>query len=151
MTLKSAVSYVKEVESGACLSYGCTYRAERKMTVATIPVGYADGYMRIQSNKGFVYHENSGKKLPIVGRVCMDQMMVDASSAKECGGIKPGDTVVLFGDYDGDLSRFPTAEGIARIADTINYEVSCAVSRRVPRLFTENGKTVEIMNRLTKK
>ena len=151
MTLKSAVSHVKEVECGTCFSYGCTYRAERKMTVATIPVGYADGYMRIQSNKGFVYHENSGKKLPIVGRVCMDQMMVDASSAKESGGIKQGDTVVLFGDYDGDLSRFPTAEGIARIADTINYEVSCAVSRRVPRVFTENGKTVEIMNRLTRK
>lgn len=147
MTLKSVVSFVKEVEQGTCLSYGCTFCAERKMLVATIPVGYADGYMRIQSNKGFVYHEKSGKTLPITGRVCMDQMMVDATAAAEAG-ISSGDTVVLFGDYDGNL---PTAEGIASIAGTINYEVSCAVSRRVPRHYIEADERIKIINRLTDK
>ena len=149
MTMKSVVSYVKEIEKGACVSYGCTYRAQDKITVATIPVGYADGYMRVVSNKGFVYHERSGQKLPIIGRICMDQMMVDASLAKSCGGILPGDKVVLFGDYDGENKRFPTAEGIAKLAGTINYEISCAVTRRVPKIIIENGEITEIINRLT--
>lgn len=147
MTLKSAVSFVKKVDKGCRLSYGLTYCAPQNMTVATIPAGYADGYMRIQSNKGFVFHERSGKALPVAGRICMDQMMVDASNADETG-IFAGDTVVLFGGYDGKL---PTAEGIAKIAGTINYEVSCAVSRRVPRVYIENGKIVKVINRLTNK
>lgn len=147
MTLKSAVSFVKKVDKGCRLSYGLTYCAPQNMTVATIPAGYADGYMRIQSNKGFVFHERSGKALPVAGRICMDQMMVDASNADETG-IFAGDTVVLFGGYDGKL---PTAEGIAKIAGTINYEVSCAVSRRVPRVYIENGKIVNVINRLTNK
>ena len=147
MTLKSAVSFVKKVDKGCRLSYGLTYCATQNMTVATIPAGYADGYMRIQSNKGFVFHERSGKALPVAGRICMDQMMVDASNADETG-IFAGDTVVLFGGYDGKL---PTAEGIAKIAGTINYEVSCAVSRRVPRVYIENGEIVNVINRLTNK
>ena len=147
MTLKSAVSFVKKVDKGCRLSYGLTYCAPQNMTVATIPAGYADGYMRIQSNKGFVFHERSGKALPVAGRICMDQMMVDASNADETG-IFAGDTVVLFGGYDGKL---PTAEGIAKIAGTINYEVSCAVSRRVPRVYIENGEIVNVINRLTNK
>ena len=79
----------------------------------------------------------------------MDQMMVDASLVKDFGGILPGDTVVLFGDYDGENKRFPTAEGIAKIAGTINYEISCAVTRRVPKIIMENGEITEIINRLT--
>lgn len=147
MTLKAAVSNVKEINQGEYLSYGCTYCAQQKMQVATIPVGYADGYMRIQSNKGFVYHEKSGKKLPIIGRICMDQMMVDAGFVSK-GEILQGDTVVLFGDYD---EKMPTAESIASIANTINYEISCAISRRVPRVYIEGGKIAKTINRLTDK
>lgn len=149
MRLKSAVSHVKNVESGVAVSYGCTYTTERATTIATIPVGYADGYMRLLSNKGFVYHENSGTILPIIGRVCMDQMMVKADNAAESvSGIKQGDTVVLFGDYEDNM---PTAESLGQIIGTINYEIVCAVSRRIPRFYVESGKVIKVTNRLTDK
>ncbi len=149
MTLKSAVSYIKEVGAGTSLSYGCTYSTKSKTTIATIPVGYADGYMRALSNKGFVYHENSKEVLPIVGRICMDQMMVDAQNViKEGGRIEEGDVIVLFGDY---IDGMPTAEGIAKLCDTINYEIICAVSRRVPRIYKKMGKIIKISNKLTDK
>ena len=146
MRLKSAVSHIKKVQSGASISYGCTYTTERETTVATIPVGYADGYMRFLSNKGYVYHEKSGTVLPIIGRICMDQMMVKADEAAD--SIKPGDTVVLFGDYEKNM---PTAEEIAKLIGTINYEIICAVSRRVPKFYIESGNLIKVANRLTDK
>ena len=96
MELKSHVTYVKDVPAGAAISYGGTYVADRKLRVATVPVGYADGYSRQLSNKGWVLIH--GQKAPILGRVCMDQFMVDVT---EIGDVKKGDEVTLIG-RDGD-------------------------------------------------
>ena len=96
MELKSHVTYVKDVPAGAAISYGGTYVADRKLRVATVPVGYADGYSRQLSNKGWVLIH--GQKAPILGRVCMDQFMVDVTDIPD---VKIGDAVTLLGK-DGD-------------------------------------------------
>lgn len=122
MTLKSVVSMVKEVEKDTFISYGRTFKAQEKMKLATVSVGYADGYPRLLSNKGQVII--NGQRANIVGRVCMDQMVVDVTHIKE---IEIGDEVILFGK---DL---PVDE-IAELCGTINYEIVCGVSKRVPRI-----------------
>ncbi len=122
MTFKSVVSMVKEIEKGNTVSYGNTFKADKKMTVATISAGYADGYPRRLSNKAYVII--NGKKANILGRVCMDQMTVDVSDIKD---VKMGDEVILFGK---ELS----ADILAELSDTINYEIVCGVSARVPRV-----------------
>ncbi len=122
MTLKSVVSMVKEVEEDTCISYGRTFKTKGKSKLATVSVGYADGYPRLLSNKGQVII--NGQRANIVGRVCMDQMVVDVTHIKE---IEIGDEVILFGK---DL---PVDE-IAELAGTINYEIVCGVSKRVPRI-----------------
>jgi len=127
MTLKSRVSFVKTVPPDTCISYGCTYRTKLETTVATIPLGYGDGYSRLLSNKGHVLIR--GKRHPIIGRVCMDQFMVEVSKDPR---VETGDEVVLFGKQDGE--SIP-AEEIAGILGTINYEVLCAVGKRVPRVY----------------
>jgi len=127
MTLKSRVSYVKQVPAGACISYGCTFVTGRETTVATIPLGYGDGYSRLLSNKAHLLIR--GKRHPIIGRVCMDQFMVDVSATPQ---VKAGDEVVLFG---AQLDESIPAEEIAGILGTINYEVLCAVGKRVPRVY----------------
>ncbi len=127
MTLKSRVSFTKTVPPGTCISYGCTYTTETETPVATIPLGYGDGYSRLLSNKAPVLIR--GKRHPIIGRICMDQFMVDVSKDP---GIEAGDEVVLFGEQ-GDES-IPVEE-IASLQGTINYEVVCAVGKRVPRIY----------------
>lgn len=122
MTLKSVVSMVKEVEKDTCISYGRTFKSDKKMKLATVSVGYADGYPRLLSNKGQVII--NGQRASIVGRVCMDQMLVDVSHIEN---VEIGDEVTLFGK---DL---PVDE-IAELAGTINYEIVCGVSKRVPRI-----------------
>ncbi len=124
---KSIVSYVKTINPGDTVSYGRTFRAFMEMRIATIPVGYADGYWRQLSNKGYVLIH--GERCPIVGRVCMDQFMVDVSHLSD---VKIGDEVVLIGKQ-GDNAI--TAEEIARLVDTINYEVTCRISERVARKY----------------
>ena len=118
---------VKTVKAGTSVSYGATWTADKDTVVATVPVGYADGYMRILSNKGHVLIH--GKKAPIIGRVCMDQLMVDVTKIIK---VKQFEEVVLLGKQK-DASI--TAEEIAELADTINYEIVCAVSERVPRIY----------------
>lgn len=145
MTLKSAVSYVKETDAGQYISYGCTFCTDKRSIIATIPVGYADGYARSNGNKGIVFHIKSGKTLPIAGRICMDQIMIDATDTKECGSICPGDEVILFGKHG---SSAPTADDIAAVSGTINYEVLCGVGRRVPRIYIKDGSVVQTLNRL---
>ena len=125
MELKSHVVFVKEIKKGDTVSYGRTFTADRDMKIATIPVGYADGYPRLLSNKGRVII--NGHFAPITGRICMDQFMVDVSGIE----VSVGDEVTLMGK-DGDL--FISAEEIAHIAQTINYEVVCGISKRVPRV-----------------
>lgn len=134
MELKSHVTYVKDVPTGAAISYGGTYVADRKLRVATVPVGYADGYSRQLSNKGWVLIH--GQKAPILGRVCMDQFMVDVT---EIGDVKKGDEVTLIG-RDGD--EFIGIEEIGDLCGRFSYEFACDISPRVPRVYIKNGKEI---------
>ena len=118
------VAFLKELEAGDSVSYGCTWTAERKSLIGTLPVGYADGYTRMLSGKAEV--EYKGKRAPIAGRICMDQCMVDLTEIK---GIKEGDTVVLYGSDD------LTMDEVASWLGTINYELPCMLSPRVPRVY----------------
>ena len=136
MELKSHVTYVKDVPEGAAISYGGTYVADKKRRVATIPVGYADGYPRQLSNKGWVLIH--GKKAQILGRVCMDQFMVDVT---EIGDVKKGDEVTLLG-RDGD--EFISIEEIGDLCGRFSYEFACDISPRVPRIYVKDGKEVEV-------
>lgn len=127
MTWKSVVSLVKDLEEGESISYGRTFTTKRKSKIATVTTGYADGYNRLLSNKGFVLIK--GQKAPIVGRVCMDQTLVDVTDIPE---IKMGDVVVLMGESDG-LNY--NADDLAKDLDTIGYEIVCNISKRVQRFY----------------
>lgn len=127
MSWKSVVSMVKTVKLGDTIGYGRTYTVEKPMTISTIPTGYADGYSRLLSNKGWVLIK--GRKAPIVGRVCMDQMMVDVS---DIPGVEIGTEVVLMGK-SGD-ERI-TADDLAHIYGTIGYEIVCGINKRVERVY----------------
>lgn len=128
MTWKANVSYVKDIETGSCVSYGRHFTAKQTMRIATIACGYADGFPRSVSNQGchVLLH---GQKVEIVGNVCMDQMMIDVSNVDD---VKEGDEVVLFG-YDKDV-LLPVDE-LSRACHTINNETLCWISARVPRLY----------------
>lgn len=132
MELKAWVSYVKELDAGVEVGYGGTFTTSRRTKVATIPVGYADGYPRCLSNKGRVLIH--GQSAPIIGRVCMDQFMVDVT---EIGDVSEGDEVTLFG-RDGDAKI--SIEEISGMSHSFNYEFVCDVGKRVPRVFYRNGK-----------
>lgn len=125
LTWKSIVSHVKHIEPGESISYGRTFRAKEKMKVATIPVGYADGYWRHLSNLGEVLIR--GRRRKILGRVCMDQFVVEADDE-----VQVGDEVVLIGSQGNEKI---TAEEIAQKVGSINYEVTCRISSRVPRIY----------------
>lgn len=134
MELKAYVSYVKELEAGIEIGYGGTYTTTRKTKVATIPVGYADGYPRCLSGKGRVLIH--GESAPIIGRVCMDQFMVDVT---DIAPVKEGDIVTLFG-RDGDAML--SVEEVSGMSYSFNYEFVCDVGKRVPRVFYKQGKAV---------
>lgn len=134
MELKSCVVYVKDVEKGEGVSYGWTYKAKKKIRVATIPAGYGDGYPRSLSNKGWVLIH--GQKAPIIGRVCMDQFMVDVSAIE---GVKTGDEVTLIGR---DGKNCIHVEELGAFADRFNYEFVCDIGKRVPRIYYRNGKVI---------
>lgn len=138
MSIKSCISFIKEIKKGDTVGYGRTYTALEDRVIATIPVGYADGYLRSMQKGGRVII--NGSYAPVVGRVCMDQFMVDVTEVKNAS---IGDEVIIMGS-DGKLSV--TADEIARIMGTINYEVVCLVSRRVPRVYIENGKVVNTVS-----
>lgn len=135
MSIKTHVSYVKDVNEGDSISYGRKYIAPSKRRIATIPVGYADGFIRAYSKGGKVLVR--GEYAPIVGRICMDQFMVDVT---DIDGVEVNDEVVLMGKQ-GDKEI--TADFIASVLDTINYEVFCTLSKRVPRQYIQNGKIVK--------
>ena len=134
MSWYSHVVNIMEPEMERGVSYGATYVVDHPCRLATVSVGYADGYARSLSNKGWVLIH--GQKAPIVGRVCMDQMMVDVTGIPD---IHEGDEAILWGGTVSD-----TAETIARKTDTIPYEVLCGVSRRVPRVYRDHGQIVAV-------
>lgn len=132
MELKSHVSYVKKVKPGTEVSYGGTFVTEKDTVIATIPVGYADGYPRTLSNKGWVLIH--GKKAPILGRVCMDQFMVDVTHIPD---VAKGDEVTLLG-RDGE--EWIDADTIGNLSGRFSYEFLCEISKRVPRIYIQNRK-----------
>ncbi|KMT21113.1 alanine racemase [Clostridium cylindrosporum] len=138
MTLKSNVVYVKEVEAGTPISYGRKFIANEKMKIATIPIGYADGFTRLLFNKASVII--NGALCPVVGKICMDQCMVDVT---KCESVNVSDEVIIMGESTGINVN---AEIIANKLDTISYEVLCMVSKRVPRVYIENNEIVRIKN-----
>ena len=127
MELVSQVVYLKQVEAGERISYGMTWAAPRRTWIGTVPIGYGDGYNRLLSNSAEV--AINGVRYPIAGRVCMDQLMVDLGAELR---VSRYDEVHLFGTPDA-----PDAADLAAICDTIPYEITCAVSRRVPRIYRE--------------
>lgn len=135
LELISHVTFVKEIEAGTSISYGGTFTAERKMKVATVPVGYGDGYARGLSNKADVLIH--GKRARILGRVCMDQFMVDVTDIPD---VKFMDQVVLVG-YDGE--EHISVEELSSICGRFNYEFVCCLGRRIPRVYTLGGEIVE--------
>ncbi len=136
MELVSHISFIKRVPAGATIGYGSTFIADHPMTVATIPVGYADGYPRALSNKGRVLI--AGKSARIIGRICMDQLMVDVTDIPQAG---EGMRVTLFG-RDGEA--FLPVEEVADLAGSFNYELICGISKRVPRIYYRGGKPASI-------
>ena len=140
MTLKTSVAYVKELKKGATVSYGRTFSADKDMKIATVPIGYADGYIRANAKDGYMLI--NGQKAKIVGRICMDQTMLDVT---ELDYVAQGDEVIVFGS-----GRFgePTADSLAENTGTINYEVVCLVGKRVPRVYFKNGVITEVMYKL---
>ncbi|AKL97396.1 alanine racemase [Endomicrobium proavitum] len=126
LTWKTKISFLKRVPSGFCVSYGRTFVTTKESVIATIPVGYADGYNRLLSNKGDVLVR--GKRCPIAGRITMDMTMIDVTGVK---GVALGDEVVLIGAQGKEQIK---VDELAKIQDTINYEVTCAISPRVPRI-----------------
>lgn len=131
LELISHVAYVKDVEPGTSISYGGTFVAQKNMRVATIPVGYGDGYPRALSNKGEVLIH--GKRAKILGRVCMDQFMVDVT---EIPDVKFMDQVVLVG-HDGE--EFIPVEELSALSGRFNYEFVCCLGKRIPRVYIKNG------------
>ncbi len=134
LSLKSHLVYVKEIEAGTPVSYGGTFVAGERMRIATVPVGYGDGYPRSLSGKGFVLIR--GKRAHIVGRVCMDQFMVDVSGIPEAA---EGDEVTLIGVDGGEEI---TMEELGGLSGRFNYELSCDFGKRIPRVYLKDGKIV---------
>lgn len=135
LTLKSHIVHVKDLEDGRTVSYGGTYRVNGTKRIATVPVGYGDGYPRSLSNRGYVLIH--GQKAPICGRICMDQFMVDVTGME---GVKTGDQVILAG-RDGDQEI--TLEELGELSGRFNYEFACDLGKRIPRVYIKNGKRME--------
>ena len=140
MSLVSHVSHVKAVEAGASISYGGTYVTDTTRRIATVTVGYADGYPRAQSNLGRVIVR--GQYAPIVGRVCMDQMMIDVTDIPD---VSVKDEVILIGGTD---DKYISVEEVAQYANSFNYELVCHIGRRVPHVYNEDGADTVCVNYL---
>jgi len=135
MSLKAELSHVKELEADMGISYGLTYTTKEATKIGTLPIGYADGFTRLYSFKaqGLI----NGEKKPIVGRICMDQCMIELNEIDA----KRGDVVTLFG-RDGDACI--SIDDVAAYIDTINYEVVCMIDKRVPRVYTKGNEMIKV-------
>jgi alanine racemase len=127
LSWKTKIVYLKKVPAGFCVSYGRTFVTNRASVIATVPVGYADGYSRILSNKADVLVR--GKRCPIAGRITMDMMMLDVTGIK---GVGIGDEVVLIGTQGKETIK---TEELAKLQNTISYEITCSISTRIPRII----------------
>ncbi|WP_315118982.1 alanine racemase [uncultured Clostridium sp.] len=138
MSLKTNIVHIKKMDAGEYISYGRAFKTERKSVIATLPVGYADGYTRSLFGKAKVIV--NGKYAPVIGKICMDQCMIDIT---EVPNVNIGDEVILMGEGEGLNIN---AEQIAEEIGTINYEVICMISKRVPRVYLKNNEIVKIRN-----
>ncbi|MBP8989656.1 MAG: alanine racemase [Clostridia bacterium] len=152
MSLKTSVILCKNVPCGSAISYGCTYITKRDSIIATIPIGYADGYSRRLSDRAFVFIH--GQRAPVVGRICMDTCMIDVTDI-EGDPVKVGDEVILFAPpthltagEKHQQTEPVTVDEAAEWLDTINYEVTCLIGRRVPRAYVQDGSIVKVQNYL---
>lgn len=135
MELKTVVSMVKEIPAGTSFSYGGTFVSEKPMKVATVPIGYADGYPRSLSNKAYMLTDK-GERVKVIGNVCMDQCILDVTDVKD---IREGSLITVMGEAG---SRCITADFLAEKAGLINYEIVCGLSRRVPRVYIADGRAI---------
>lgn len=138
MSLKVRISHIKDIEAGQSVSYGRRFIAGEKRRIASLPIGYADGYTRMLTGKGEVLV--NGVRVPLVGSICMDQCMIDVTGIED---VKVGDEAVLFGKQ-GD--GFIHVDELAEKLGTINYEITCMINKRVPRVYIRNGEIVDIQN-----
>jgi len=136
MSVKTVVSMVKDLKKGQSVSYGRNFVAEKDMKIATVCIGYADGYPRTLSKGGYMLI--NGKKAPIVGRICMDQLMLDVTHIDD---VKRGSIATVFGEDNG---VFLPVDEIASLCNTINYEIVCLVGKRVPRVYLKDGKVIGV-------
>ena len=134
LSFRSRISHIKTVQPGDCISYGRTYTASESRKIASVTVGYADGYSRLLSNRGEVLVH--GVRCQITGRVCMDQLMIDITDVPEA---EVGSVVTLIGSDGNDCI---TADDLASIYGTIGYEVVCGISKRIPRIFMQNHQII---------
>ncbi|EKQ50738.1 MULTISPECIES: alanine racemase [unclassified Clostridium] len=141
LTLKAMITRVQEMDEGMYVSYGRTFKTERKSLIATLPIGYADGYSRLLAKGAKVII--NGQFAPVVGRICMDQCMIDVTDIN--GDIKVGDEVIILGEQ---VNLKFNADDFAEIMGTINYEILCMLKYRIPRVYTKNGKIVTVRNYL---
>lgn len=135
LSLKSHIAFVKDIPAGMPVSYGGDFVSEHQMRIATIPIGYGDGYPRSLSDTGYVLIR--GKKAPIIGRICMDQFMVDVSDIPE---VKFGDKVTLIGR---DQEEYLPVEKLSELSGRFNYEFVCDLGKRIPRVYVQDGKVEE--------
>ena len=135
LSLKSHIAFVKDIPAGTPVSYGGDFVSQHPMRIATIPIGYGDGYPRSLSDNGYVLIR--GKKAPIIGRICMDQFMVDVSEIPDA---KFGDKVTLIGR---DQEEYLPVETLSELSGRFNYEFVCDLGKRIPRVYMQNGKIEE--------
>lgn len=140
LTLKTNIVHLKKLKKDMYISYGRRFKTERETIVATLPIGYADGYTRLLNGKAKVII--NGQLAPVIGSICMDQCMVDVTDIE---GVKLGDEVILIGEKNG--VKF-NADDIAQLIGTINYEIICMLKNRVPRMYLENEEIVKVRNYL---
>ncbi|GAA0772727.1 alanine racemase [Clostridium subterminale] len=139
MSLKCKIVHLKKIQEGDYVSYGRLYRAPAERIIGTLPIGYADGISRALTGKAKVIV--NGKVVPMVGRICMDQCMIDVTDVLD---VKVGDEVILIGK--DNIGNVITADDIAEVLGTVNYEIICDISKRVPRVYTKSGKNFTVRN-----
>jgi alanine racemase len=145
LTLKTSVVHVKSLAAGEGISYGTRYFTQGQESIGTLPIGYADGFSRMLSGKAEVLVR--GRRVPVLGTICMDQCMIRLDDAAAAGGPKivPGEEVVLIGRQGEALI---SADEVAVKLGTINYELTCMLAARVPRIYRSNGEVVTVVNPL---